>query len=145
MLNRLAFLSGSIACLAFLAGCAGGNNPIMGSPAKPADVYVAGYQTDANGKFSAVVWKNGTPTKLQDDNQGSEADAIGTSGQNVYVAGTVFNGTHRVATLWKNGSPIALTDGTREAFAWAVFVSGNDGRLPCNWISCSPKNQQGWR
>ena len=125
MLNRLAFLSGSIACLVLLIGCGGGNSLIT-STTKPADVYVAGYQSDASGKHTAIYWKNGIATTLPDNNQGSQAYAIAVSGQNVYVVGTVSNGTHSVATIWKNGSPVALTDGTINAYAGGVFVAGSD-------------------
>lgn len=128
MLNRLAFLSVFIACLVLFTGCGGGNQ--VGSkhsvPAKYADVYVAGYQSDASGKNTAVYWKDGVATTLPDNNQGSQAHAIAVSGTDVYVVGEVSNGTHSVATLWKNGSPVALTDGTNNAYARGVFVAGSD-------------------
>ncbi|HQW93057.1 MAG TPA: hypothetical protein PKY28_08145 [Ferruginibacter sp.] len=46
--------------------------------------------------------------------------------KNVYIAGTVSNGTVAVATYWKNGVATHLTDGTKGAIAYAIAVSGND-------------------
>lgn len=46
--------------------------------------------------------------------------------KNIYIAGSVSNGTVAVATYWKNGVATYLTDGTKGAIAYAIAVSGND-------------------
>ena len=49
-----------------------------------------------------------------------------TPNNNVYVAGTLFNGSNEIATVWKNGVVTQLSNGTRQGYARAVFVSGSD-------------------
>ena len=49
-----------------------------------------------------------------------------TPNYNIYVAGTLYNGSREIAAVWKNGVVTQLSDGTRQAYARAVFVSGSD-------------------
>jgi hypothetical protein len=96
-----------------------------------ADVYVAGYGTDANnGNGVAIVWINGKASVLSAANPDAQAVSIYVSAAGgVYVAGytTVLyqsnqpypnNGiySYHVATLWVNGAPTLLSDGNKAVF-----------------------------
>jgi len=57
------------------------------------------------------------------------ANSICTSGNDVYVAGTVREGLTAdgtIATFWKNGKPQRLSDGKNKAGAESIFVSDGD-------------------
>jgi hypothetical protein len=100
-----------------------------GAMAQTADVYVAGYESNANGIFVAKVWKNNALLyNLTDGTGDAIARSIYVSGSDIYVAGDErkANGK-RTAKVWKNGEELyAFSDGSQEAFARAVHVSGND-------------------
>ena len=51
------------------------------------DVYVAGGEFVAAELSAACYWKNGVKTVLGDGKNGSQAEAIAVSGNDVYVAG----------------------------------------------------------
>lgn len=127
MLNRLTLWVCFAACFAVLSGC-GANTHVSTGPSTPqlADVYVAGVQEDVKGRDFAIYWKNGIPAFLPDQNLGSMASGIVVSGPDVYVSGTVNNGTEGVATYWKNGVAFPLTDGSKNAAATSIFVAGGD-------------------
>jgi len=64
---------------------------------------------------------------------GSIAESIAVSGNDVYVAGAAIRISRDVGPLvigmakyWKNGIPVNLSDGSASAFATAIVVSGND-------------------
>lgn len=77
------------------------------------NVYISGYQVDANGDYEAAYWKNGKVTKLASANPGAEANGIAVSGPNVYVVGKARDKTGKeIAVYWKNGKEIRLTGGT---------------------------------
>jgi hypothetical protein len=101
------------------------------------DVYVAGMQEDGEPvqgycgtyyKAVAKYWKNGTEVRLSDGTKDAYATSIAVVGSDVYVAGTVYNGTsvngspNGIATYWKNGQAIALTDGTKTAEVSGLVV-----------------------
>lgn len=44
----------------------------------------------------------------------------------VYVAGTVFNGTKTIATIWKNGNAVSLASPDSTSYANAIAVVNND-------------------
>jgi hypothetical protein len=89
------------------------------------DVYVAGYERNADGKTVAKLWKNGIATNLTNGTYIAAARSVYVSGNNVYVAG--FGGsTSKSATVWKNGIATDLTDGACQAAANSVYLSGND-------------------
>ena len=80
------------------------------------DVYIVGYEYNAQGKSEAKLWKNGVAQNLQD---GKYAYSVFVYGENIYVAGTNYNNK---AILWKNGKKQELGNGE----AYAVFTHGND-------------------
>jgi len=85
----------------------------------------------------AILWKNGIPTFLTDENEEmffngqklSEAYSVYVDGSDIYVAGAIgtfinnYSDISWSATLWKNGVPIALD---KNFYATSVFVSGSD-------------------
>ncbi len=85
-------------------------------------VYVAGNENNGTGQ-KATLWIDGVATQLSDSE--SNAASVFVLGDDVYVAGMVFNENYmRVATLWKNGVPQALSDKT--TITNSVFVSNDD-------------------
>lgn len=117
----------------------GGSNTYANSVfVSGSDVYVAGMQEDGEpvqGYFGtyykavAKYWKNGTEVRLSDGTKDAYATSIAVVGSDVYVAGTVYNGTsdlngspNGIATYWKNGQAIALTDGTKTAEVSGLVV-----------------------
>lgn len=86
------------------------------------DVYVIGHKNVAGRGNTGTIWKNGTLLYTFPE---AEVFGIYVSGEDVYVAGSVYN-DRRVAMLWKNGSPQELTDGSGDAGATSVYVAGTD-------------------
>jgi len=91
---------------------------------KKTDVYVAGWESNTQGVYVAVLWKNGIPQYLTDGTVSAWAMSVFVSGNDVYVVGENPSNT---VVLWKNGELQYLTDGEK-AFSGcgSVFVSGND-------------------
>jgi len=86
------------------------------------DVYVIGHKNVAGRGNTGKIWKNGTLLYTLPE---AEVFGIYVSGEDVYVAGSVYN-DRRVAMLWKNGSPQELTDGSGDAGATSAYVAGTD-------------------
>ncbi|WP_374951875.1 hypothetical protein [Mucilaginibacter sp.] len=108
------------------------------------DIYVAGYEDDANpaesNRLHAVrYWKNGKRMELtvekhlSNNNDFSEGHSIFVDGKDVYIAGTQSG----IATYWKNGFPEKLVKGEDlrptdkyvepvNSTATAIVVSGPD-------------------
>jgi hypothetical protein len=109
------------------AGTAYGNQQVFTTSVANANVYVAGLEKNAAGKYVAKVWKNNIPTDLTNGNFDGWAGSVYVSGTDVYVCGYEVNAAgFRVAKYWKNGVTTALTAGTTNAEAWSIFVSGAD-------------------
>jgi len=92
-------------------------------------VYVAGATADAQGKYTATLWENGSPQKLSQRH--SEAFSVSASGNDVYVAGYELNtdGSYR-PVLWKNGAAQYLPcEDTSGAGAQALSVHVSDGKV----------------
>ena len=97
------------------------------------DVYVAGLTTgtiDYKTVYMPAIWINGQLMKLV-ENEGS-ARSITVSDGDVYVAGTVVNGTlsgsglsKHVAAVWKNDE-LKLLNPDEQSFAHSVCVYGQD-------------------
>jgi hypothetical protein len=101
---------------------------------KVQDIYVAGYEEDANEHRVAKLWKNGVeqPLQFSDNATASIATCVYVSGNDVYVTGFEDQDqyTRRVAKLWKNGvaydlSADAPTEWDRSS-AYGVYVENND-------------------
>jgi len=81
----------------------------------------------------ATVWKNEKAEALPN---GSSANCVFVSGNDVYVAGWGYSGknTNTIATVWKNGDIYQTFTDETKAWGWAtisgvaksVFVSGSD-------------------
>ena len=81
------------------------------------DVYVAGYEHNAQGNNVATLWKNGLAQNIDDGSYMAKANSVFVSGDDVYVASS--------GGLWKNGVPQRLSDSHNNE-ARSVFVSGSD-------------------
>lgn len=90
------------------------------------DVYVGGYERNAEDRNIAKIWKNGTPTILS-SNPGYIEDIYVADGV-VYAVGREWSSTASklVAKIWKNGVATSLTDGVANASASGVTVVGTD-------------------
>ena len=109
------------------------------------NVYVAGYENNAQENSVARLWKNGTVQNLggnllrSTNTDGtlvfSRANSVFVSGSDVYVSGyeqyqkEVGGGSFETisrARLWKNGEMQNLAQGDTSDVATSAFVSGND-------------------
>jgi hypothetical protein len=94
------------------------------------DVYVAGYEKNASGKWVAKYWKNGQAMPLSDGSKDSYANSVYVRNGDVYVAGYEEGGRpfySGIAKYWKNGTPFNLTGQPPNVFteARAISVSPN--------------------
>lgn len=148
MMPKQYFLSLGIIFFAIIS-CKKGTNLKPQGTSTPADVYIAGGITAANGNSVAVYWKNGVLVKVGDSTMNSYGSSIQVVGSDIYLAGSssAKNNTP-VATYWKNGVATLLSDGTSECevsdidvVGSNVYLSGNY-RFPvgginiaCHWIN----------
>jgi hypothetical protein len=79
------------------------------------DVYVVGYEADANGAQVAKFWKNGVPAGLV-STPGSFANAVTVNGKDVYIMGRALENNVYVQKMWKNGIVTTL-QGDRRSIA----------------------------
>lgn len=90
------------------------------------DIYVVGFmQYDPNvpASASATLWKNGTATKLGNNNSAAYDVAVDDSTGEVFVVGQVPAGSgDTYATYWLNGVEHHLTDGFSVATASSVAI-----------------------
>jgi len=92
------------------------------------DVYVSGTQTEANGSLTAVYWINGHKVIL-DHNAGAAAGegiVVTECGCDVYVVGTVIEGTGSRAVYWKNGVQHRLPGGSKNMEGNGITLHGKD-------------------
>ena len=97
--------------------------PDKQGPAQKGDVYVVGYEENAQGYPVAKIWKNGVAQDLSNASYVAAARSVFVSNGNVYVAGEYLNmqdGTY--SNLWKNGVAQNLGD----FMGYSVYVSGSD-------------------
>jgi len=92
------------------------------------DVYVVGYEKNAQGKQIATLWKNGKAQYLTNGDTDSNANSIFVSGKDIYVAGTYQKNGMNVPALWKNGELQNLSNSPDiyEGVANSVYVSNSD-------------------
>ncbi|MDR2560391.1 MAG: Ig-like domain-containing protein [Holophagales bacterium] len=99
--------------------------------ATPPNVYVAGWEADADGTHLATIW-NGAAMRLGAGGNNAEARSVYVSGSDVYAAGYQRDGYSTqqhgktIAALWKNGAMQRLSDGYSNAAALSVRVSGSN-------------------
>src|SRR5882762_9193036 len=96
--RTLSFAIMTLSLLALVA-CGGGmsNN---NTPPAVTDVFTAGYELNDAGASIAKYWKNSESHTLGAGMNGSLANAIAVSGNDVYVAGVEGNGVQDVAKYW---------------------------------------------
>lgn len=115
--------------LVALAACKKSNpDPIVQGTT---DIYVAGYDQDANGATIATYWKNGVATKLTNSSTYLPiVTGISVQGSDVYTSGYYYikSGTHirSIACYWKNNTINLLTDSLTESRATGIAVKSND-------------------
>lgn len=92
------------------------------------DILIAGKQTKYGGGYysSAICWVNGIPIALTNATSNASANAVATSGYDVYVVGYEYTGGISIAKVWKNKIPQTLNDGTYSASANAITIVGKD-------------------
>ena len=87
---------------------------LIGGPALPPDVYVAGFDSNGTGAY----WVNGTETSIPD---AQFLQSINVSGSDIYLGGVDTSGN---AAVWKNGA-ITILAGGENGFAVSTFLSGS--------------------
>jgi len=90
------------------------------------DVYVAGYEKNAQGKKVAKLWINEKAKDLSDGREDAEAKSVYVVDNNIYVAG--YGNGGKIAILWENEVAQNLIEGRfpMGTEARSVYVSGND-------------------
>lgn len=110
----------------FFFSCKHENTPTP-DPSSTTDIYITGTKKDSTGNQIPMYLKNGEVHNLPIGNYSSGvAQSIAISGNNIYVAGAVFEGMTHTAVYWKNDTLHTLTDGAHEAFATGIAVENND-------------------
>lgn len=117
-----------------ITSCKNGTNIKPQDTSTPADVYVAGGITAANGKSAAVYWKNGAMIKVGDSTMNSYGSTIQVVGSDIYLAGYSSAADNTpIATYWKNGVATLLSDGTSECVVSDINVVGSNVYLSGNY------------
>ncbi|HPM30215.1 MAG TPA: hypothetical protein PLJ60_07740, partial [Chryseolinea sp.] len=106
-----------------------GEGSVTGIAVDGNDVYVSGtWNTNeiinTLGIQIAVYWKNGIQVALTDNLHSALASSIMIVDHNVYISGSVYDGTVVIPVYWKNGARHDLPsnyDNTTD-----IFVNGND-------------------
>lgn len=120
------------ACIAALLCCCGfvprEKHAVQTQVNELEEVYVVG-TLYKRGHNVVVVWENGVPKQLTDKKGYALAEAVSVCGDDVYVAGNVYDADRRhcKATVWKNGAAQVLETGEAEnAYATSMVVSDGD-------------------
>ncbi len=120
----LIILSQLIACKKNTPAPGGGGNTDSTGDFK--DIYVVGsmqYDPNVPASTSATLWKNGTATKLGNNNSAAYDVTVDDSTGDVFVVGQVPAGSgDTYATYWLNGVEHHLTDGFSVATATSVSI-----------------------
>ena len=79
------------------------------------DIYVVGFQEDANGVQTARLWKNGLQASLA-STPSSLANKVVVNGKDVYILGRAIENNSYVQKMWKNGI-VSTLQGDRRSIA----------------------------
>ncbi len=93
------------------------------------DIYIVGYERNADGVNVAKLWINDEVTNLSDGITQAKALAVFVDDGNVHVVGTQNNSEFDntpVAIHWLNGVPDELTNAETDALAFDVAVSNGN-------------------
>jgi len=99
------------------------------------DIYAAGWERDAAGKYMVKVWKNGEELyslAVIDVLYSSSINGIFVSGNDVYVVGEIYeknkNGDNKyLGKVWKNNTELySFDNGLGSSYAKGIHVSGGD-------------------
>jgi hypothetical protein len=104
------------------------------------DLYVAGANYGANGKWQAGYWKNGHFVALTEASI-AQCNSITSENKDVYAAGEIIKGSAGpLAVYWKNGDSVTLgppgsgcTATSIDVEAGDVYVAGEYNGHPVYW------------
>ena len=88
------------------------------------DVYVVGYEIEADASSTGKFWKNGALENFSKDVSAAQLSDVEVFNGDVYVAGVGYDGPERFAAYWKNGVSVKLPG--FGGWARSITVSGND-------------------
>lgn len=111
-------------------GVAGKNSDAVAVFNSGKDIYIVGQEavsSASDAKTQIKLWKNGVFNQnVTNGAQNAVARDIYVTENDVYIAGTEYNGSYNIAKVWKNGVASNLGDATKETTADAITVSGNN-------------------
>ncbi|MFT3980054.1 MAG: hypothetical protein QM687_06255 [Ferruginibacter sp.] len=88
------------------------------------DLYIAGFQFDANATLVANYWKNGTKVTLESGSAtpDSELTDIYIKNADVFTSGITYVNNVAAVTYWKNGVATRLNNGTFSSYPTKIIV-----------------------
>lgn len=88
------------------------------------DLYIAGFQFDANATIIANYWKNGAKVSLESNSAtpDSELTDIYIKNTDVFTSGLTYVNSVPIATYWKNGVATRLNNGTLSSHPTKIIV-----------------------
>jgi len=92
-------------------------------------VYVAGVELSTDNTVPAFsvakLWIDDVEVELKTDGKSSQAEGVFATANDVYVAGTIYDGIAQ-AVVWKNGNPTVLSKAGELGQAYGVFSTIKD-------------------
>ena len=128
------FTTAVIGLMLALSSCDKNGHENKEEPISGPDIYVAGYEKNAQGNNVAKLWKNGVAQNLSDGSTNAVAWSVYVFGDDVYVCGHEDNILgFTTAKLWKNGVSVDFRKGASvegisvdNTLAYSVFISNGD-------------------
>ena len=88
------------------------------------DVYIAGFQLNANNTFEACYWKNGTKVIVSNTiNLDAGLQSIFIKNTDIYACGTTLVNATPTITYWKNGTASVLNSGSLSSYPKKIIVN----------------------